>query len=299
MLGLPTTKEAAMIAVTGAAGNVGSKVADLLLDDDQPVRAMEHRRPLEVLARRGAEIVTGDLADPGDLGLVLKDAQAALVLLPDVVTDPAFTATRSRMARAIAEAIGRSRVGHVVVLSTLDAGREDAAGPAAGLRELEQLLAGLPDRDVLVLRSPFYMENLLVGVPLIRSQGVNGSAVDPDLPLPMIATRDVAAEAAERLRHRDFTGHGIRVLVGPEDVSLRAATLALGRRLGLGEVPYVQFPPADVTGALAGAGLSQDAAAAMVDLQIGLNARGSFADVRLAADVVGPTRLERFLEGVA
>jgi uncharacterized protein YbjT (DUF2867 family) len=288
-----------MIAVTGAAGNVGSRVAGLLLDDGQPVRVMEHRRPLETLGRRGAEIVTGDLTDPGDLGLVLKDAEAALVLLPDVVTDPAFTATRSRMARIIADAVAGSRVGHLVVLSTLDAGREDAAGPAAGLRELEQLLAGLPDRDVLVLRSPFYMENLLAGVPLVRAQGVNGSAVDPDLPLPMIATRDVAAEAAERLVHRDFSGHAVRVLVGPEDVSLREATLALGRRLGLGEVPYLQFPPADVTGALVGAGLSPDAAAAMVELQVGLNVRGSFADVRRAADVVGPTRLERFLEAVA
>jgi uncharacterized protein YbjT (DUF2867 family) len=287
-----------MIAVTGAAGNVGSQVADLLLDEGRPVRALEHRRPLEALGRRGAEIVTGDLADPGDLGLLLKDAEAALVMLPDVVTDPAFTATRSRMARAIADALGRSQVGHVVALSTLDTGRDGAAGPAAGLRELERLLAGLSDRAVLVLRSPFYMENLLTGVPLIRAQGVNGSAIDPDLPLPMIATRDVAAEAAERLRRRDFSGHGVKVLVGPEDVSLRAATLALGRRLGLGEVPYVQFPPAGVTGALVGAGMSQDAAAAMVELQLGLNARGSFAAVRRAADAVGPTRLEAFLEAV-
>ena len=287
-----------MIAVTGAAGNVGSKVAELLLDDGQPVRALEHRRPLEELGRRGAEIVTGDLADPGDLGLLLKDAEAALVLLPDVVTDPAFTANRSRMARAIADALGRSRVGHVVVLSTLDAGRDGASGPAAGLRELEQLLAGLTDRAVLVLRSPFYMENLLAAVPLIRAQGVNGSALDPDLSLPMIATRDVAAEAAERLRRRDFSGHRVKVLVGPEDISLRAATLALGRRLGLGEVSYVQFPPAGVTGALVGAGLSPDAAAAMVELQLGLNAHGSFAAVRADADTVGSTRLERFLEVV-
>jgi hypothetical protein len=114
----------------------------------------------------------------------------------------------------------------------------------------------------------------------------------------MIATRDVAAEAAERLRRRDFSGHGVKVLVGPEDVSLRAATLALGRRLGLGEVPYAQFPPAGVTGALVGAGMSQDAAASMVELQLGLNARGSFAAVRRAAGAVGPTRLEAFLEAV-
>src|SRR4030095_4021298 len=44
--------------------------------------------------------------------------------------------------------------------STVDTGGDGAAGPAAGLRELERLLAGLSDRAVLVLRSPFYMENL-------------------------------------------------------------------------------------------------------------------------------------------
>src|SRR4029453_11258803 len=151
---------AARMRGTGGQGNVGSQVADLLLDEGRPVRALEHRRPLEALGRRGAEIVTGDLADPGELGLLLKDAEAALVMLPDVVTDPAFTATRSRMARAIADALGRSRVGHVVALSTLATGRDGAAGPAAGLRELEQLLAGLSDRAVLVLRAPFYMEEL-------------------------------------------------------------------------------------------------------------------------------------------
>ena len=231
-----------MIAVMGASGNVGSKVADLLVRQGQPVRALEHRRRLDELGRRGAEVVGGDLADPGDLGLLLKDVDAALVVLPDVVTEPEFAATRSRMSSVIADALRASRVEHVVALSTVAAGRADAAGPAAGLRELEQRLAELQDRHVLVLRSPFYMENLLAGLPLIRAQGVNGSAIEGDLELPMIATRDVAREAAERLLRRDFSGHGVRLLVGPEDVSLRAATRALGRRLGLPELAYVQVP---------------------------------------------------------
>jgi uncharacterized protein YbjT (DUF2867 family) len=71
-----------MIAVMGAAGNVGSKVAELLLGQDQPVRVLEHRRSLEELGRRGAEVVTGDLNDPGSIGVLLKEAEAALVVLP-------------------------------------------------------------------------------------------------------------------------------------------------------------------------------------------------------------------------
>jgi uncharacterized protein YbjT (DUF2867 family) len=285
-----------MIAVMGAAGNVGSKVADLLLEAGRPVRVLEHRRSLEALGRRGAEVVAGDLADAGDVGLLLKDVEAALVVLPDVVTDPEFTAARSRMSRVIAEAVAGSQVAQVVALSTIAAGHPDAAGPAAGLRELEGRLAELSGVGVLVLRSPFYMENLLAGVPLIQAKGINGSAVDSDLRLPMIATRDVAGEAADRLARRDVAGHRVKLLVGPEDVDLRAATRSLGERLGLPEVPYVQFPPADMRGALVGAGMSEEAAAELVAMQLALNQAGPFDAVRRTADVVGPTRLERFLD---
>jgi uncharacterized protein YbjT (DUF2867 family) len=285
-----------MIAVMGAAGNVGGKVAGRLLEAGQPVRVLEHRRSLAELGRRGAEVVTGDLTDPGSLGVLLKGAEAALVLLPDVVTDPEFTATRSRMSRSIVDALAGSGVGHVVALSTVAAGDAGARGPAAGLRELEQGLSGLPDRSVLVLRSPFYMENLLAGIPLIQAQGVNGSAIDGDLELPMIATGDVAAEAATRLAARDFSGHRAKLLVGPEDVSLRGATRALGQRLGLPDLAYVQFPPDGVRAALRGAGMSEEGAAQMVELQLALNRSGPFSAVRAAADAVAPTRLAAFLE---
>jgi uncharacterized protein YbjT (DUF2867 family) len=285
-----------MIAVMGAAGNVGSKVADLLLGRGEPVRALEHRRGLEGLGRRGAEVTTGELTDPAGLGVLLKDAEAALVVLPDVVTDPEFTATRSRMSRSIAAALAESGARHVVMLSTVAAGQADATGPAAGLRELEQRLFALDGPSVLVLRSPFYMENLLAGVPLLQAQGINASAIDGDLELPMIATRDVAAEAAERLARRDFAGHGVRLLVGPEDLSLRAATRALGERLGRPDARYVQLLAADMRGALLGAGMSESGASAMVELQTGLNRHGSFAAVRRAADLTAPTRLGRFLD---
>jgi uncharacterized protein YbjT (DUF2867 family) len=207
-----------------------------------------------------------------------------------------FLEVTQRTLRWRDDALAASGVGHVVALSTVAAGQPGATGPAAGLRELEQRLSGLGDRNLLVLRSPFYMENLLAALPLIQAKGVNASAVDGDLELPMIATRDVAAEAAERLARRDFSGHQVKLLVGPEDVSLRAATRALGERLGLPEVGYVQLPPADVQGALMSFGMAEAPASAMVELQLGLNRHGSFATVRDAADTTTPTRLADFLE---
>jgi uncharacterized protein YbjT (DUF2867 family) len=285
-----------MIAVMGAAGNVGSKVTERLLREGRDVRVLEHRRKLDGLGERGAEIVTGEAGSPENLRRLLEGAEAALVLLPEDLADQEFVANRSRMSEAIAGALGGSRVAHAVVLSTVGAGQADAVGPPAGLRELEQRLATLEDRNLLLLRSSFHMENLLAALPMIQSQGVNASALDGDLPIPMVATQDVAAEAAARLLRRDFTGHQVKQLLGPEDVTMRAATRAIGERLGLPELPYAQFPPDGVRAALAGAGMSEEAASLMVEMQLAINRGRKFAGARRTGETTTPTTLEAFLK---
>jgi uncharacterized protein YbjT (DUF2867 family) len=289
-------KEAMMIAVMGAAGNVGGKVTDLLLRDNEDVRVFEHERKLEEFRERSAEIVKGDARNVEDLRRLFRGAEAAFLVLPENLEDPQFVATRSKMSRAIADALRETRVSHVVALSAVGADRADAAGPLAGLHELEERLFGLMDTNLLVLRSAFYMDNLLANLPLIRSQKINGSAIRGDLRFPMIATQDVAREAAERLVRRDFTGHQARLLLGPEDVSMREATRALGSLLGLPELPYIEFPPADMKGALLAAGMSEEAASLLVDMQLALNEGRPFDSVQRTAEARTPTRLEEYLE---
>jgi uncharacterized protein YbjT (DUF2867 family) len=284
-----------MIAVMGAAGNVGSRVTERLLREGRAVRVLEHRRKLDGLGKQDAEVVTGDAVDPGDLGRLLEGAEAALVLLPEDLADPRFVANRSRMTDAIATALAGSGVSQVVLLSTVGAGLADAFGPPAGLRELEQRLSRL-DLDLLVLRSAFYMENLLAALPLIQSQNVNGGAIDADVPIPMIATCDVAAEAAARLLRRDVAGHQVKLLLGPEDVTMAAATRAIGERVGMPDLPYVQFPTDGVRAALAGAGMSEEVASLMVDMQLAMNRGWPFANVARTAESTTPTTLEAFLK---
>jgi len=285
-----------MIAVMGAAGNVGSKVTDQLLRQNEDVRVFEHERKLEEFRERGAEVVKGDAVNVEDLKSLFEDAVAALVLLPENLADPQFVANRSKMSRAIADALRETRVSHVVALSAVAVDQKNVAGPPAGLREYEERLFELDDVDVLALRSAFYMDNLLANLPLIRTQKINGSAIGGDLKFPMIATQDVASEAAERLVRRDFTGHQARLLLGPEDVSMREATATIGSLLGLPELPYVEFPPGDMKGALMGAGMSEEAASLLVDMQLSLNEGHQFDGVRRTAETTTPTRLEEYLK---
>jgi uncharacterized protein YbjT (DUF2867 family) len=284
-----------MIAMMGAAGNVGGKLADQLLAQGQELRVLEHMRSLDGLRARGAEVVTGDAANVEDLTSLFSGAGAAFVLLPENVADPRFVANRARMSRAIADALGQTGVPYVVALSVAGADRADLPGPPAGLHDFEQRLAGLEDTNLLVLRPATYMDYLLANLPLIRSRGVNASAIDGDRRFPMIATADVAREAAERLTGRDFAGHQAKLLLGPEDLTMGEATRAIGARLGLPELPYLTLPPGDVRGALVGAGMSEEAAALLVEMQLAVGDGRFFDGVRRTAATATPTRLEEFL----
>lgn len=283
-----------MIAVMGAAGNVGSKVADQLLQAGEEVRALQHRRDLTELRERGAQVVTGEALRVEDLRALLDGAQGALVLLPEDVTDPAFIENREAMSRAIRDALWEGGVSHVVALSTVGAARADAPGPPGGLHGFERDLGEL-DANLMTLRSAAYMDYLLANLPLIRARKINGSAVKADVRFPMIATQDVAREAAERLRRRDFTGHQVKLLLGPEDVTMAEATRAIGARLGMPDLPYVELPPTEIKGALLAAGMSEQVAGLLVDQQLALNEGRYFEGVVRTAESTTPTRLEEFL----
>jgi uncharacterized protein YbjT (DUF2867 family) len=237
----------------------------------------------------------GDAVDPDVMQALCKGADGALVVLPDDLTDPHYVANRSAMTRVIATTIREQQVRHVVLASSIGAQRPRGTGPIAGLHELEELLFGLHDSNVLALRSGWYMENLLANLPLIRTQGINGSVIRADLPVPMIATTDVALQAAGRLARRDFTGHAVMPLLGPEDLTMTGATRALGAELGLPDLVYVEFPPEGVTAALRQAGISEEAAAQLVEAQLAINQGLVTEGLERTPAAATPTHLGEFL----
>jgi uncharacterized protein YbjT (DUF2867 family) len=284
-----------VISVMGAAGNVGSTVAHLLLEAGQEVRILEHARDLTELRARGADIVKGDAMKVEDLRPLFAEVSSALVLLPENVADPSFVENRVAMSRAIRDALQAEGVNYVVALSAVGASRADAPGPPGGLHLFEQDLDELGAANVMVLRSAFYMDYLLAALPMIQAKQVNGSATRADASFPMVATDDVAREAADRLTKRDFKGHEVKLLLGPEDVTMSEATQAIGKRVGMPDLPYIEFPPDDVKGGLIGAGMSEQVAGLIVDMQLALSEGQYFEGIQRTAESTTPTGLDEFL----
>src|SRR5262245_38872518 len=192
-----------MIAVMGATGHTGTKIAHALLQAGEKVRALgRNESKLAELRRAGAEVLSGDTNDPVFLGKAFRGAASVYTLLPTDRRSSDYHAEQDHQGEAIMSAIRESGVRYVVFLSSLGAELSEGTGPIVGLHAQEERLKQLRDTNVLLLRPASFHENLYDALELIKHQGINGDSTVPDLALPMVATRDIANVAAQALKAR-------------------------------------------------------------------------------------------------
>jgi uncharacterized protein YbjT (DUF2867 family) len=191
-------------------------------------------------------------------------------------------------------ALKQSGVKCVVTLSSIGADKPEKVGPVNGLHALEQKINRIPGINALHLRPGYFMENLLMYLGLIKSMGITAGTLKPDLPIPMIATKDIAAVAAEALRSRNFTGIHTRELLGPRDYSLKEAANILGAAIGKPGLSYSHFPAMMVKPALKQIGLSADMAEAFLEMMEAMNSGWMKALEPRSPQNTTPTTLEQF-----
>lgn len=266
-----------MYVITGATGNIGSKIADILLTAGEQVRVISRKREhLQRFVNRGAEAAIGDLTDRAFLAEAFRGATAVFSMIPPGYNAGDFRAYQNEIGENLATAITAAGVKYVVNLSSQGAELAEGTGPILGLRDQEARLNRLAGVNVLHLRPTYFMENLQLNIPLINTKGIAGSAIRGDVKFAMIATRDIAAHAAERLVKRDFAGKGVQDLLGERDLSLAEATAVIGRSIGLANLQYVQFSYGEAERWLREMGVGSDASRLFIEMNRALN-EGRFA----------------------
>ncbi len=289
-----------MYVITGATGNIGSKIADSLLAKGEKVRVIgRSKERLQRFVDKGAEAAVGDLNDGAFASSAFTGATAVFAMIPPDLAARNFRAHQNEIGENIAAAIATSGVRYVVNLSSQGADLSEGTGPILGLHDQEARLSGLSGVNILNLRPTYFMENLLMNIPLINQKGIAGSAVRGDQRFAMIATRDIAAYAAERLVKRDFVGNTVQDLLGQRDLSLNEATAVIGRAIGMPDLKYVQFSYEDAANGLVEMGVGKDLSRLFNDMSKALN-EGLFAVNRpRTRDNTTPTSFEEFAETFA
>jgi uncharacterized protein YbjT (DUF2867 family) len=261
-----------MHVVLGASGNTGHVVARNLLARQQKVRVVgRNSAHLQPLTAQGAEIFIGDVTDPSALSMAFQRADSAYVMIPPNPTSNDPLAYAERAADAIAAAVKSNGTKHVVALSSFGADKTGRTGPVLGLHQLEQKLNQIDSANVLYLRAGYFMENTLPQVGAIRMAGSVIGPLRPDLKLPMIATRDIGAAAADALLSLGFHGKQTRELLGQRDIDYTEVATIIGKAIGKPNVGYVHAPDDQVLAAMVQMGMSEQFVGLILEMCASLN----------------------------
>jgi uncharacterized protein YbjT (DUF2867 family) len=285
-----------MYAITGATGNSGHVVAERLLKEGKKVRAIGRSADrLKPLAALGAEAFVCDAADPAALAKAFAGAEGVYAMIPPDETALDYRGHQDRITDAIAAALTEAKVTHVVSLSSFGADKADGTGPVAGLHYLENKLNQIPGVHVLHLRAGYFMENTLAQIGIIKAMGMMAGPLRGDLKVPMIATRDVGAAAAERLFRLDFDGHRTAELLGERDVTMNEASGIVGRAIGKPALMYTQLPNEQVHGAMIQMGMSKSIADLIIEMAGAINSGHMVALEKRSPANTTPTSYETFV----
>jgi uncharacterized protein YbjT (DUF2867 family) len=289
-----------MISIMGASGRVGGQLAELLLNSGQTVRALGRSADrLAAVSDKGATVLTGDAGDVTFLTEAFRGVDAAFTLLPEDVHAADFRKQQDAQGEAIAAAIRHSGLRHVVFLSSVGADRKESTGPIAGLHAQEQRLRGLSRTNILILRPGYFFENFRGTLGLIKEQGINGGPIAPDVPFPMIASRDIAEVAARELRQCAWRGVVVRELLGERDLTFAEATRIIGARVGKPNLSYVQFPETDFIETLVQVGISPNVAGLYAEMARAVNERRVKSEEPRTPENSTPTKFEAFADTLA
>jgi len=280
--------------IIGATGNTGKPIAAGLLAKGHRVRALTRdAAKARDLADQGAEVVVGRSDDPAVLTKAFQGADAVYAMLPPEVGSADLRASQASHTRAIEGALRAVQVRHAVTLSSVGAHLAEGSGVVLGLHRMEEALSAVPGLNVLHLRPTYFMENTLSMAGMARHMGVLGSPVKADLPMTMIATRDIAEVALRRLLALDFAGSNVLHLLGQRDLTYAEVAKVYGAAIGR-DLPYVEFSYEDARKAMLAMGLGGSFVDLLLEFVRALNSGRVGEQAVRTPETTTPTSIEEF-----
>jgi uncharacterized protein YbjT (DUF2867 family) len=242
------------IIVTGSTGNISKPLTGILVAAGHNVTVISSNADkVAEIEALGATAAIGSLADADFLTTTFTGADALYAMVPPSFAAESLRAYQNETGKSYTEAIKRSGINKVVMLSSIGAHLDSGVGPIKGIHDVEGIFNGLDGVDIKFVRAPFFLTNFFGNIDLIKHQGIIGSNYDADTRLIMVHPRDIAAAVAEELQG-SFTGKSVRYIVSAEATTSQVAA-ALGEAIGNPSLPWIEFTDEQLEGGLLQAGV--------------------------------------------
>lgn len=246
-----------MYAITGATGQLGRRVIDVLLktvSPDQIVAAVRTPAKADDLAAKGVHVREADYSRPATLAAAFVGVKRVLLVSSSEVGG------RLPQHKAVIDAAKAAGVKLLAYTSILHCDSTPAQ-LALEHRATEEAIAasGIP---AVILRNGWYTENKLMGLPIALQHGAMvGSAGGGRF---SAASREDYAEAAAVALCGEGQAGKIYELAGDRAFTMAEFAAEVSRRAGK-PVSYADLPEAEYKAILTGAGLPDNLAAILAD----------------------------------
>jgi uncharacterized protein YbjT (DUF2867 family) len=239
------------ILVTGASGNIGSEVVNLLLAVAPAVsiKAAVHSRQNVKKVKDGdrVKVIPIDYNESDTLRQALKDVDKLFLLTPDV-PNAAHLASN-----AVSEA-KKAGIRHIVKQSVMGADLEADVGTMRLHRQIEEIIeqSGIP---FTFLRPNEFMQNFInFHSPSIKGNNAFYIPLE-DAKVSLVDVRDIAAVAVKSLTDEDLHKNKTYLITGPEALSYHQVAEILSNRIGR-KINYVNISDEEARAAMKEIGLS-------------------------------------------
>lgn len=280
------------LLVTGASGQLGRRVVELLLEKGAKSVIATTRSPdkLADFAARGVDVRKADFEDAASLDKAFAGAERALLISADDVVTPGRRAAQHL--RAV-RALGAAGVKHVVYTSLPDPGTSSAS--IAPDHAATEAALGESSLNYTLLRDNLYTDLFLFTLPaavksgkLVDARGTGAAA--------FVTREDCAQAAAAALLDRNAPARSVLDVTGPEALTSAQVAAILGEVVGK-KIEHVAVTPEQLQEGLLAHGLPAPVANVYKTFDISIS-KGELAKV---SDTVqrltgrAPTRLLDYL----
>lgn len=287
------------ITISGSLGNVGKPLTTKLVQAGHNVKVIsssaDRKSAIEAL---GATALIGSVSDSAFLTGALAGADAVFAMTPPNMGGSSVIRNTAAAGQAFAEAIQKSGVKRVVMLSSIGAHLPSGNGPIAAIHQIEKLYNDLQGVSVTFLRAGFFYTNYYNDIPLIKGAGIIGANYPADTKMPLVHPVDIAAAAAEELV-KSPAGKNVRYIISDLRTPADAASL-FGQAIGKDVLPWIEFTDEQSFDGMQKAGLPDEIAGLYTEMGQGLRSGNISADfLGQNAAVTGKIKLEDFAKEFA
>lgn len=279
----------------GATGHIGHPLTEELLKKGHKVRVLgRDSHKLQEFKDKGAEVFSGDSTDSAFLAKMFKGCNAVFGLIPLGLDADDMEVLRDKTAEAIVQAVAKAKTTHVLNLSSIGANLPSGTGPIKELYHQEDRLNLVPNLNVLHFRPAYFMENLLWSIPGIKNSGMIATSLKEDIPIPMVATQDIAFKIAEFFDALKFTGSSVFEFAGPQEITMAEATKVIGKAIGKPDLKYKHLSDEQAEKEMIDSGIKHHIAKLIVEMNRAVNERRIKPTQQLTAEHKGKTTIEEF-----